>query len=133
MPVKNNNTIIVKGVEFAKVKEVLLDAGFFLDQQSAEDGTIITKRKGFCECPNKEFYQLVYYIRVKDSIVTIKGKFSQAAQVKLFNDHPNTDDKDDFSDVFYWKSKNTSYNYLFGIMMGFAKSLNGSGIEYKTQ
>jgi hypothetical protein len=132
-PVKNNNTIIVKGVGFGQVKETLLNAGIFIDQQNAEDGTIITKRKGYCECPNKDFYQLIYYIRVKDSVATIRGKFSQAVQIHLFGDsNPNTDDKDDFSDVVYWKTKNTSYHYLFGIMTQFAKSLHGISIDFKT-
>lgn len=133
VPVKNNNTIIVKGTSYSKVKETLLDAGFFIDQQNADDGTLITRRKGFCECPNKEFYQLVYYIRVKDSVANIKGKFSQAVQIKLVETHRNTDGKDDFSEVIYWKSKSSAYNYLFGIMIGFAKSLHGESIEYKTQ
>jgi hypothetical protein len=132
-PVKNNNAIIVKGTSFNKIKETLLDAGVFIDQQNAEDGTLITKRKGYCECPNKDFYQLIYYIRIKDSVATIRAKFSQAVQIHLFGDNnKNTDDKDEFSDVIYWKAKNTSYNYLFGVMNNFAKSLNGTNIEYKT-
>ncbi|OSZ77589.1 hypothetical protein CAP36_14540 [Chitinophagaceae bacterium IBVUCB2] len=131
-PVKNNNAIVVKGVIFSKVKETLLDAGFFIDQQNAEDGTIITKQKGFCECPNKDFYQLIYYIRVKDSVATIRGKFSSAVQLNLLNNHKNTDDKDDFSEVLYWKDKKSSYHYLFGIMTEFSKSLMGSSIEFKT-
>lgn len=131
-PVKNNNAIIVRGVVFSKVKETLLDAGIFIDQQSAEDGTLITKRKGYCECPNKDFFQLIYYIRVKDSVATIKAKFSSEVQIHLFDTHKNTDDKDDFSDVVYWKDKHSAAHYLFGIMTDFAKSLNGKSIEFKT-
>jgi len=131
-PVKNNNAIIVKGVVFSKVKEVILDAGIFIDDQNAEDGTIITKRKGYCECPNKEFYQLIYYIRIKDSVATIRGQFSSAVQLRLFTNRTNTDDKDDFSPVLYWKDKKSAYHYLFGIMRDFAKSLNGTLIEFKT-
>lgn len=130
-PVKNNNAIIVKGVGFTKVKETLLDAGIFIDQQNAEDGTLITKRKGFCECPNKDFYQLIYYIRVKDSVATIRGKFSSEVSLSLLGNR-NINPKDDFSEVLYWKDKKSRYHYLFGIMTDFAKSLNGNTIEYKT-
>jgi len=125
-PKKNDNTIIVKGVSFAKVKETLLDAGFFLDQQNSDDGTIITKRKGYCECPNKDFYQLVYYIRVKDSVATIRSQFSSE-----FSLSGNRNPKEDFSEVVYWKDKKSGYGYLFGIMIAFAESLKGSSIEYK--
>src|SRR5437667_6093679 len=129
-PVKDNKAIIVRGVVFSKVKETLLDAGIFIGQQNAEDSTIITNRKGYCECPNKDFYQLIYYIRVKDSVATIRGKFS--VEVQLFSSNKHTEDKDDFSDVVYWKAKHSAYHYLFGIMMNFAKSLKGNTIEYKT-
>jgi len=131
-PVKNNNTIIVKGVTFSQVKERLLDSGVFIDKQNAEDGTLITERKGYCECPNKDFFQLIYYIRIKDSVATIRAKYSSAVQLRLINNKQNTDAKDDFSEVLYWKDKKSSYHYLFGIMSDFAKSLNGISIEYKT-
>jgi hypothetical protein len=131
-PVKGNNVILVRGVSFKTIKEALLDSGIFIDQQNEEDGTIITKRKGYCECPNKDFYQLIYFIRVKDSVATIRGKFSQQVQIKLFNVSPNTDDKDDFMEAIFWKSKSSTYNYIFGIMTQFARSLNPSSIEFKT-
>lgn len=124
-PQKNNNTIIVKGVSFNKVKETLLDAGIFIDQQNADDGTIITKRKGYCECPNKEFFQLIYYIRIKDSIASIKGRFNIIVT-------QSDNDENNFIEVKYWKAKNTGMHYVFGIMDKFAKSLNGTMLEYKT-
>ena len=131
-PVKGNNSIVVKGVNFKKIKETLLDSGIFIDQQSEEDGTIITKRKGYCECPNKDFYQLIYFIRVKDTVATIRGKFSQQVQLKLVDASPNTDDKDDFTEAVFWKSKLSSFNYIFRIMTEFARSLNPTSIEFKT-
>ncbi len=130
-PIKGNNAIIVSGVSFQKVKETLLDAGIFIDQQNAEDGTLITKRKGYCECPNKEFYQLIYFIRVKDSVATIRGQFSAEASLSLFGEGKK-DPEDDFTEALYWKSKNSGYNYIFRVMQNFAKSLNGSSINYKT-
>ena len=128
-PVKGNNAIIVKGVTFSKVKGTLLDAGIFIDQQNAEDGTIITKRKGYCECPNKDFYQLIYYIRVKDSVATIRGQFS--TPVYLLGGGGKSPE-DDFSEVIYWRDKKSGYNYIFGIVIAFAKSLGGLSIDYKT-
>lgn len=119
--VKGNNAIIVKSVGFIQVKETLLDAGIFIDEQNAEDGTIITKKKGYCECPNKDFYQLIYYIRIKDSVATIRGKWDLDAPLN-----------NGFSEVVYWKAKTSAMHYLFGIMIEFAKSLNGTSIEFKT-
>lgn len=131
-PPRYTNAILVKGTSFQQVKSALLDSGFFIDQQNEQDGTIITKRKGFCNCPNKDFYQLVYYIRVKDSTATIRAKFSAAAQMHIFsNDHPHTDDKDDFEEVQYRKSKILIYHYLFGLMQEFAGSLKGQ-MNYAT-
>lgn len=124
-PVKGNNAIIVSGVTFTNVKNTLLDAGIFINEQSVEDGTIITKRKGYCECPNKDFYQLIYYIRIKDSVATIKGRFNVILK-------QSDNDENNFMEVTYWKAKNSVPHYLFGIMTDFAKSLKGSSIEFRT-
>jgi hypothetical protein len=131
-PVKGNNAILVKGVSFKSVKESLLDSGIFIDQQDEEDGTIITKRKGYCECPNKEFYQLIYYIRVKDSLATIRGRFSQQVQLKIASTILPRDEREDFTEAIFWKSKMSAYNYIFNIMIDFANSLNPLSVEYKT-
>jgi hypothetical protein len=109
-----------------------LDSGIFIDQQDEEDGTIITKRKGYCECPNKEFYQLIYYIRVKDSLATIRGRFSQQVQLKIASTILPRDEREDFTEAIFWKSKMSAYNYIFNIMIDFANSLNPLSVEYKT-
>jgi len=124
-PIKKNNAIVVKGVTFGKVKETLLDAGIFIDEQNSEDGTIVTKRKGYCNCPNKDFYQLIYYIRVKDTIATIRGKWNVIIR-------PNDNDVNNFMEVEYWKDKNSGPHYIFGIMTDFAKALKGNSVEFKT-
>lgn len=124
-PIKDNNAIIVKGVVFDKIKEVLLDGGIFIDEQNAVDGTIVTLRKGHCNCPNKDFYQLIYYIRVKDSIATIRGKWNAIV-------YPADNNVHNFMTLKYWKDKKSVPHYLFGIMTDFAKSLNGDSIEFKT-
>ncbi len=125
VPIKGNNAIVVSGVTFSQVKESLLGAGIFISEQSAEDGTIITKRKGYCECPNKEFYQLIYFIRIKDSVAIIRGRFNVIL-------NPSDNDENNFLEVLYWKAKNSGYHYVFGVMDAFAQSLKGTKLEYKT-
>lgn len=129
---KFTNTIFVKGVSFKKAKATLLDSAYFIDQQNEEDGTIVTKPKGVCDCHNKDFNQLIISIRVKDSTARISGTFninynSNAQKGGLFSN-----DRTEFHQLEYWKSGISSYHKIFLIMDSIARAM-GRDVTYAKQ
>lgn len=126
---KFTNTIFAKGVAFSQVKDSLLNQGYFIDQQNEQDGTIITKPKGVCDCKNKDFHQVVYYIRVKDSTARIGGKFNINYNYDASKGGFFSNDKNEFHQLEYWKSGISVPHQIFLIMDSFAHSLS-SQITY---
>lgn len=129
---KFSNAIIAKGVSFKQIKSSLLDSAFFIDLQNEEDGTIITKPKGVCNCKNKDFNQLIIYVRVKDSIATFTGKWNVNYNYNQSRGGFLSNDKNDFQRLEYWKSSSSVPHHIFLILDHFARSLS-SDISYSKQ
>jgi hypothetical protein len=110
---KFSNAIIANHVTFKQVKATLLDSAFFIDQQNEEDGTIITKPKGVCDCKNKDFNQLIVYVRVKDSSATFTGKFNLNYNYNQSRGGLLSNDKTDFRQLEYWKSAMSAPHNIF--------------------
>ena len=110
---KFSNTIIAKAISFKQVKDTLLNLGYFIDQQNEEDGTIITKPKGVCNCKNVDFNQLIIYVRVRDSV----GKFTGAYNINYnYNAQRGgllSNDKNEFHPLEYWKSGISTPHMIF--------------------
>lgn len=129
---KFSNAIIFKGAGFQQIKDTLLNRGFFIDQQSEQDGTIITKPKGVCDCKNTDFNQLIIYVRLKDGVSTMTGKWN--LNYNYHADHGGllSNDRHDFHVVEYWKSKSSVPHHVFMIMDEIARGLS-SDISYIKQ
>jgi hypothetical protein len=129
---KFSNTIIAKGVSFQTIKDSLLSIGYFIDQQNQEDGTIITKPKGVCDCKNVNFHQLIIYVRVKDSVAKFSGTFNinynnNAQRGGLFSN-----DRTEFHPLEYWKSSISLPHSIFMKMDKIVRTLS-SDISYAKQ
>lgn len=126
---KYAKAIYVKDVSFMKAKNALLDSGYFIEQQSEEDGTIVTKEfngdtyRMFGQNLNR--YAVVMFIRVKDSTAKIMAKWA-------FNNEGDPFAKKQFQDLEYWKLKSSVPHALFMILDKYARSLGGE-INYSLQ
>ena len=110
---KFSNTIIAKNICFQVIKDSLLDKGFFIDQQNEQDGTIITKPKGVCDCKNIDFHQLIIYVRVKDSIAKFTGAFNINYNFNAQRGGLISNDRTEFHKLEYWKSSISVPHALF--------------------
>ncbi len=75
---KKANVILVQSVTFKEVVDTLLDHGYFFQQVDTINHTIITQPRTF---KNGNYFMQIY---VKDSVVTITGKFNMNGEIKLF-------------------------------------------------
>lgn len=126
---KFSNAIIAKGVTFKQIKSALLDSAYFIDQQNEEDGTIITKPKGVCDCKNKDFNQLIIFVRIKDSSATFSGKFNFNYNYNQSKGGLFSNDKNEFQQLEYWKSGISVPHHIFLKLDGFVRGLS-SQITY---
>ena len=123
------NTIIVEGTCFDSLKNSLLDNGYFIDQQNKDDGTVITKAKGI---DKYDMHTLIMYIRIKDSVAKITGKWNLNVNYNAQKGGLYSNDKTDFMPLEYWKDKHSNPHVIFVVMDNFAKSLHGK-ISYVKQ
>ena len=110
---KFSNTVIAKNISFQVIKDSLLDKGFFIDQQNEQDGTIITKPKGVCDCKNIDFHQLIIYVRVKDSVAKFTGAFNINYNFNAQRGGLISNDRTEFHKLEYWKSSISVPHVLF--------------------
>jgi hypothetical protein len=130
-PPKGSNAIIAKGVSFKQIKDSLLDQGFFIDQQNEEDGTIITKPKGVCECKNVDYNQLIISIRVKDSVAKFSGTWNLNFNYHSTGGSLFSNDRTEFHRLEYAKSSLNVQHKIFLRMDAFVRKLTAD-VSYAT-
>jgi len=126
---KFSNTILVKGVTFKQAKSALLDSAYFIDQQNEQDGTIVTKPKGF---EKNDVRTLIIYVRVKDSVARITGAWNNNFNYRAQSGGLGSVDKTQFHPVEYWKSSISVQHFAFLQLDRYARSLGGE-ITYAKQ
>lgn len=121
---KNTTTIIVKGVAFDKVVNCLLDSGFVIDKIDKEYQTLKTEYRKLCkDC----IPEILFNVRVKDSVVTISGKWR--SDLNLFGAAETQTGKEN-AYVFEIKNeKNKVPKEAFKAMNKFALALKGE-VQY---
>jgi hypothetical protein len=119
-PQKGDNTIVVNGVGFTQIKNALLDSGYFIAEQNADDGTIVTKARnadnGRIFGQRLDRYHIIIYVRVKDSVATFREDYDFKT-----GEGNRESDRSDFKEVTYWKSKGSVPYHLFEQMDAIAK------------
>jgi len=117
---KNADIIIVKGVIFDKVVNLLLDSGFAVEKMDKDFHTVETEYRKLCkDC----IPEISFNIRVKDSIVTITGKWRSTGNILA-----TAESKKDLENAFVFDIKNEKAKVprmAFDAMKKFARSLNG--------
>lgn len=115
---KGDNAIVVKGVDFAQVKNVLLDNGYFIDQQNEQDGTIVTRETNADDArsfgQNLNRFNIILYVRVSNSTAVITGQMRFTEE-----------EKKEWHPVEFWKSKGSVPYHLFAKMDKIAQGLKG--------
>ena len=121
---KNATTIIVKGVAFNNIVNCLLDSGFVVDKMDKEYQTLKTEYKKLCkDC----IPEILFNVRVKDSIATITGNWRST--VNLFGFAESQNDKD-IALVFEIKNEKSKVpKEVFKAMNKFALALKGE-VQY---
>lgn len=121
---KNANVIVVKGVTFEKVVNSLLDSGFVIEKIDKEYQTLKTEYKKLCkDC----IPEIQFYVRVKDSVLTITGKWR--SDLNIFGGFDTNKSKDEALIFEIKNEKNKVPRESFKAMNKFAISLKGE-IQY---
>jgi hypothetical protein len=80
-----DNTIIVKGVSFNSVSNLLLDNGYRIDKSNSELQTLTTEKRQYPAHWNATY---TIYVRLKDSVAYFQGNFNAPPAGTLFKDEP---------------------------------------------
>lgn len=125
---KNVNTIIAKGVTFARVVNNLLDSGYTADKLDKDFQTIKTEWRTLCsECAP----EICINVRVKDSTATITGQWRSSAGILLFAKRSQAENEHAL--VFPVQNERSKVpRKAFEVMNNYALSLQGQ-ITYLKQ
>ena len=120
---KKANTIIVKGVQFKEVANALLDAGYEIAKSDSSLGTIKTEYKlGTGEL---KYVKVSIFVRIKDSVATITGKWYNTIVMNAFASKFTTED----NESLIVQNTNGGYKLCFQEMNKLALSFN-KPVEY---
>jgi|GEM_PF-4042345 len=109
------NTIIVTGVSFQQVATVLADSNYFIDRKDPDVGSIVTLARPVDQSAvqimknnSRRLTRVVFYIRVKDSVATITGRYNvpELDYLKEYTAIANTGMKKSFDNIA-WEAMNT--------------------------
>lgn len=124
---KGDNTILVKGVTFDQVVNALLDSGYRIDKIQKDFKTVKTEYRDIC---SNCVPQMIFDIRVKDSIATIKGTWRSDGGI--LGQALTGNKKNDYIYFDIQNIKGKIDKYIFNKMDSFARSFSGI-ISYAKQ
>jgi hypothetical protein len=118
---KNADIIIVHSVTFDKVVNSLLDSGYIIEKMDKDFQTLKTEYRKLCkDC----IPEIIFNVRVKDSIATITGKWRSTGN---FIGGLSSNKDADNALIFDIKNEKTKVPRMaFQAMKTFALSLNGN-------
>ena len=118
---KKSTTIVVRNIGLLEASQKLVDMGYMIDKKDPELGTVYTTPYAYSGS-----YQMMIYVRVKDSTATITGKWNVNADIKLGY---STYDMRTWNPIKYSSMSGNMDRKAFMIMDKYAKSF-GKSIEY---
>lgn len=132
--VKNDNTIIIKNISFSFIMNSLLDQGYTIDKYDTLFHTIKTALKDGRREDGKptNLFKIFLDIRVKDSLVIIKGQGVAAVTLQLFKNSTGYSETSNYYPIQNKGMKNSELRSSWVMMDNFAKSFK-TDIVYSKQ
>lgn len=128
---KAANVIKVSGTSYDKVMNSLLDSNYQILKSDKEYGTILTSWKPVC---NDCIPQVQFYIRIKDSVATVTGKWRTIGDLSFESLMTGLDSKkaEENATVFdIANNKAKAFRVTFAKMKTIAESFGGNAVFLK--